>query len=325
MADRWLYLLLNQNNSPMKKLLVLLLILPLFGFAQNFTGEIIYETRIIPKSDEVELQQLIEEKQGNTSSYLITDRQYKTTIFEKGEFSYSYTYDSETKRMYDERAEQPYLTYRDATNANNESYSSQIYKDSTTNILGHEAYLTYQESEYGKSKSYLSSELKVNYEKFEGHEVGNWYNHLKAHDGAMTLRTITEYDTYFEVSEAVSVKKRKVKPKEFKLPNKPIAASFSVLDQNANLNEPTQNQIQCYQNKVRNASKSGGEQYRVYVTFLLEQDGTIRFIDTVEKDEGDLYKVAIDVIKNCGFSFVPGKIKEEAVASQVVFPIDFLR
>lgn len=311
--------------ASMKKLFILLFIFPFYGNTQDFTGEITYETRIIPKSDSVDLTEIIEKKQGNTSSYIINSESYKTILYENGAFTYSYTYDSDTKLMYDENAGQPYITYRDATKANNESYSSQTYKDSIAVILGYEAYLTIRESEYGRSKSYVSAELKVNYEKFEGHEVGNWSNHLKEHDGAMTLRTITEYDAFLEVKEAVKVVKRKIKPIEFKIPKKPIGASFTALDEHADIEKPTEAQIQCYQNKVQGISKSEGERYTTYVTFLLEKDGTIQFVDTFEKDEDGLYEVAIDIIKNCGFTFIPGKIKGEPVASQVFFPVEFIR
>lgn len=309
----------------MNKLLILFLVIPFCGYGQFFTGEIKYETRIIPKSDTVDLQQIIEEEESTTSSYIINVKQYKTTQFKNGQFIYSYTYDNETKRMYDDNVDQPYLTYRDATKSNFKYDDSQMYKDSTATILGYNTYMTVLESEYGISKTYFSDELKIDYEGYEGHEVGDWYNQLKAHDGAMSLRTITEHDLYFKVTEAVKVKKRKVKAKQFKLSDKPIAASFTALDQKVSLDQPSEEQIKCYQEKVLAASSSEGEKYTVYVSFLLEKDGTMKFIDTLEKGDDKLFKDAIDIVKSCGLTFTPGKIGKETVDSQVFFPIEFLR
>lgn len=309
----------------MKKLLILTLIIPIFGHAQYFSGEIIYEMKIIPKSDTVNIKEIMDLKHGTTASYIITSKHYKSTYFKDGKYNYSYTYDDETKRMFDDYSDKPYVTFRDSRKANFEYFGSQILKDSTAMILGYDCYMVVTESEYGTSKTYYSDGIKVNYADFEGHKVGNWYNKLKEVDGAMTLKTVTEHESYFEVQEAIKIDKRKVKIKEFQLPEKPVAASFTALDKQIEMQQPSQEQIQCYQQKVGAVSNQGGEKVTSYVSFLLQKGGEIKFVEPYEEDKDGLYKVAVDVIESCGFQFSPGMIAGEPVDSQVYFPVEFQR
>lgn len=309
----------------MKKLLLAIFFIPLFVNAQYFSGEITYEIKIIPKSDTVNLKKVIEQKEGTTAKYLVTAKRYKSSYFKDGEYNYSYTYNDETKRMYDDYADKPYLTFRDSRKSNGEYSTSIIFKDSTTKILGHLCYMVISESEYGKSKTYYSDDIKVDYDGFEGHKVGNWYNKLKEVDGAISLKTITEHDSYIEIQEAINIDERKVKDKEFELPKKELAASFTALDNQIEMKQPSQDQIQCYQQKVGSVSKMGGEKYICYISFILKKDGQIKFVEAYEEDDGGLYKVALDVVENCGFEFNPGTIAGELFDSQVYFPIEFLK
>jgi len=309
----------------MKKLLILTLIIPFFGHAQYFSGEITYEMKIVPKSDTVNLKEVIDMKHGTTASYLITAGHYKSTFLKDGKYNYSYTYDDETKRMFDDYTDKPYVTYRDSRKANFKYFGSQILKDSTAIILGHDCYMVVTESEYGTSKTYYSDDIKVDYSNFEGHKVGNWYNKLKEVDGAITLKTITEHESYFEIQEAIKIDERKVKIKEFELPKKPIAASYTALDKQVEMQQPSQEQIQCYQLKVGAVSNQEGKKVTSYVSFLLQKNGEIKYVEPYEEDKDELYKVALDVIKSCGFHFNPGMIAGEPVASQVYFSVEFLR
>ena len=87
----------------------------MFSTAQNFSGEIQYKIEIIPKIKSLNIDSLISSKKGGLAKYLITSNFYKSTHFDKGEKSYTYTYDNISKRMYDEYPDKPYITYRTAT------------------------------------------------------------------------------------------------------------------------------------------------------------------------------------------------------------------
>lgn len=309
----------------MKKLLILILVIPIFAHAQYFSGEITYEIKIIPKTGTINLEEIIALKDGTIASYLIKSKHYKSTYFKDGKYSYSYTYDDETKRMFDDYSDKSYITFRDSRKANFEYYSSEIFKDSIETILGYDCYMVLTESEYGTSKTYYSNDIKVNYSDFEGHNVGNWNNKLKEVDGAITLKTVTEHEAYFEIQEAIKIDERKVLINEFDLPKKPIAASFTALDTQVEMKQPSQEQIQCYQQKVRAVSNQSGEKITSYVSFLLLKNGEIKFVEPYQEDLNSFYKVAVDIIKNCGFQFNPGMIAAEPVDSQVYFPVEFLK
>lgn len=311
------------KNLKFKALLLFTLSLPILVNAQFFSGEVTYATKIVPKSDSVNLDKIMELKHGTTASYVITSKHYKSTYYKDDQYSYSYTYDDETKRMYDDHADQPYVTYRDSRKSNVEYSVPQIFKDSIETILGYECYLVTSDSDYEKSKTYYSDKLRVDYSDFEGHQVGNWYNRLKEVDGAITLKSVTELETHYEIQEAVKIEERKVKMKEFELPKKPIAASFTALDKRAELRPPSDEQIHCYKYKVGSVSKENGEKFTSYVSFLLQKNGEIKFIEPYEKDADGFYKIAVDIIENCGFQFSPGKIDGESVDSQFYFPVEF--
>ncbi len=309
----------------MKKILLLILMAPLLVQAQYFSGEITYEIKIIPKSDTSNLDAIMSMKHGTTASYIITSKRYKSVYFKEGKYSYSYTYDDETKRMFDDYADRPYVTYRDSRRSETEYYGSTILKDSTLNILGHNCFMVVSEADFGTSKTYYADGIKVNYADFEGHKVGNWYDKLKEVDGSLKLKTITEYETHFDIQEAVKIESRKIKSKEFDLPDKPVAASFTALDKQVEMKQPTQDQILCYQQKVGAVSNPNGEKFTSYVSFLLQKDGQVKFVEPFEEDDSGLYKVAVDVVENCGFQFEPGMIQGEHVDSQVFFPVVFLK
>jgi len=302
-----------------------LLLFSLFGQAQFFSGEITYETTYIPKSDSLNLEQIRDNDHGNVSTYLITAKHYKSTYYKDGAYTYSYTYDDITKRMYDDYVTNLYVTYRDSRKTNGLYSEPEIFRDSTQTILGHKSYLVVNESGRGRTKSYYSDDIKVNYKDFKGHKVGNWYEKLKAVDGAITLKSITEHPEYYEVRQAVKIDEREVKEREFNLPNKPVAASFSALDQKIEMKQPTEEVINCYRERVAAVSNPEGKEYTVYVKFLLKKDGKIEFIEPVEEDELGFFKVAVDIMLYCGIEFIPGKIDGVNVDAQMYFPIVFLK
>ncbi len=309
----------------MKKLVLLLIIFPVISYPQYFSGEITYQIEILPKSDTIDVKDIIDMKHGTQAKYVITSKKYKSTYFKNNKYNYSYTYDDKTKRMYDDYSDKPYVTFRDSQKGNFEYFGSNVYKDSIINVLGHDCYMVVTKSEYGTSRTYYSDDIRVNYSDFEGHQVGNWYNKLKEVNGAITLKTITEHDTYFEIQEAVKIMERNVDDNDFELPNKPVAAAFSALDSRVEMIQPTPEQIQCYQEKVSKASNKDGEKYICYMSFLLQKDGTIGYIEPYEKDDSGFYLVASDIIQNCGFQFQPGIINEQQVDSQVYFPVEFIK
>jgi hypothetical protein len=307
-------------------LIILFTLFAVIVNAQSFSGLITYRITIIPKNNYSNLDEIIKSEHGEMATYLITSKYYKSSYFKNGKYSYSYTYHDESKRMYDDYSDRPYITFRDSRKANTKSYSTKIHKDSTFAISGHQCYVVTEESDHGKSRSYYSDDIKVNPEDFKGHEVGNWYKKLKEVNGAVLLKSVWEYDNYTRIQEAIKIENREVEKSEFDLPEgKEIVASASALDVKPELHRLSEKQLKCYRKKVESVSRPGGEKYTTYTTLLLNEKGKIEYIAPDEKDNNGFYKVAVEIFETCGIEFEPGKIDGKPVSSIIYFPVEFYK
>lgn len=293
--------------------------------AQQFSGELHYTLKIIPKIRTINADSLLALEQGTSSVYLITDRYYKSTYFRDGKQTYSYTYHDETKRMYDESSDKAYITFRDSRRGNASLIRSIVYKDSIKIIQGHRCFMVERVYETYISKIYYAMDLKINPESFKGHEVGNWYQQIKDVNGALSLMSVNEYVTHVEVNEVIKLVPRLVKREEFDLPKKKVVASVQALDKKAEFIQPTQSLIDCYRKKMGSALEEveGPVNYTSYIELIVSEEGVISDLSPVEKDEYEFYKVGMDIIISCGFAFTPGEIEGKPISSVVYFPFEF--
>lgn len=292
-----------------------------------FSGEIFYETRFIPKNSTVNIDSIRNASSGERSTYMISDSTYKSTQYKNGEFSYAYSYNPKTKMMYDYYSDKPYVTYRDSRISNTDPIELTLIKDSTITVLGNKSYLVQYSVEDRNISSYLSDDVKINYERFKDHAVGDWNNHLRQTDGSMSMKSVTEYEDYTEIREAVKIKRRSITLKDTRPPEDlPVVASYSVLDKQAELIKPTPNQIRCYQSKISSVPDQldGDVEFTSYLLFVLTTDRKIKFLSVYEEDEYGLHEVAKDIINTCKLGFLPGELDGEPVDSEVVFPITFV-
>lgn len=306
------------------RLSLLFVFLIQFTFSQIFSGEIVYSLEIIPKMKNVDVDSILSSKQGTKMVYLITDKYYKSTYFKADTLTYSYTYHNETKRMYDEYIGQSYITFRDSRKSNHKYGKSTIVKDSLKTILGRNCFLVRYESSFGNTDTYYSEQVAVDSESFKGHEVGNWYNKLKEVNGAISLYTKTEFQDHYEIRKAIEINEREVFKNEFDLDeNKEVVASFYAVDKKPEMVQPSQEVIDCFKNKMVAVAKSRGDvpKKTSYVKFVLTTKGEIKYVEPLEVDSEELYKLGFDIIKNCGLTFTPGEIESKKVNTQIVFPV----
>ena len=290
--------------------------------AQFFSGELVYEQRIIPKKPGLNADSIAEQSPGTSMIYLITRHYYKTTYFKGRKETYSYTYHDDEKRMYDEDVDRNFITYRDSRKGNTNMIRSIIYKDSTRKVAGHICFMTESVYESYIQKTYYATDLRIDPESFRGHEVGNWYNEIKQVNGALSLMSINEYATHFEISEVVKITPRNLKPEDFALPsNKKIIASSLALDKQVSLIPPSVASEACYRKKIGEARAT--ETFTCYVGMIIGADGKISNAEPYEKDPGELYKIAVDILLSCGLEFHPGEIGSKPVSSWVYFPVTF--
>lgn len=294
---------------------------------QPFSGEIIYKTTILPKYSTVNLDSIRQTTPGDETRYMINDSFYKSSYFKNDTLAYSFTYDSKTKRMYDYYSGSSYITYRDSQAPNTEELDITIYKDSTTKILGRDAYLTIDKTYEFESNTYYSDAVKINYSKFKGHNVGYWFERLELTNGAISLKSTTDYPTHQSILEAVKITRKDYDASDFTLPDGlPVFASYSVLDTKIELVNPTPNQIRCYQAKSLSAPdvfENEDRMFTSYVRLAITKKGRVAFARAFEKDEYGIYEIAVDIMNSCNFYFKPGEINGEPVDSELIMPVQF--
>lgn len=308
--------------------ILVLILIPLSTHSQDFSGIIHYKHTIIPKvspdSMEVEYESLL----GDSSTYAITSGYYASKHFKKNRFEYSYTYHDETKYMYDEHHNKSYITYRKSWTAESEGTDRDIkaHRDSTITVLGEKAFLVTSGYNESLNRSYYSLNKRVNIDSFKDHSVGDWNKRLALNNGGILLKSITEYEDYIEIREAVKIDEKKLTKADFKLnEDKKVVASFSALDELPRLNQLSSDQFRCYQSSINRAKSNHKlETYPIiYLTFILQPDGEMESISVFERDEYGFFLDAIDILKNCNLMFLPGLIADKPVASEVYFPVDF--
>ncbi|MBO6525360.1 MAG: hypothetical protein JJ971_16140 [Balneolaceae bacterium] len=294
---------------------------------RNFSGEIVYKTIIKPKTEALNVDSLMQSLQGDETRYIINDSLYKSSYYSDGEFTYSFTYDSKTKRMYDYRTGMQYVTYRDSRAPNETELDIKINRDSVISILGYKAYQTINNTYDYSTTTYYSDAIRIKYSAFEDHNVGHWYERLQLTNGAISLKSITYKETHLEILEAVEVKHRELKPEEFELPEGlPVIASYSVLDEQVELISPTPNQIRCYQSKIAAAPdiyENEDREFTSYVAFLVTKQGKAKFAYAAEVDDYGLSKIAVDIIETCNLNFRPGKKNGVIIESESFLPVYF--
>ncbi len=320
---------IHSQRQVMKKFLfwTFTLIFPFQVFSQNFSGDVQYNVRIVPKVAGLNVDSILALQPGKRSIYRIMDGYYKTTYFRDEEEVYSYTYLGDTKRMYDADPKKDYITFRDSRKANNVRIRSIIYNDSIKTILGHSCFMVERVYENYISKTYYAKDLKINPESFKDHSTGDWYHQIKEVNGALSLGSINEYAQYFEINEVVGIKPKKLNANDFALPShKLVIASSYALDSQVELLPPTQDAINCYKKKIAVSNDRMANNKQVcYVGFICTSEGGVTHVEPYEEDTQGLHVIAVDIIKNCGFKFSAGLIEGKTVDSWVYFPVEFFK
>ncbi len=292
--------------------------------AQFFSGELVYEYQIIAKKKGLDIDSMMTASLGTPKTYLITSQYYKTIYFKDGRTSYSYTYHGDTKRMYDDYVNKDYVTFRDSRKGNTSMIRSIVYKDSVKTVAGHRCFMTERIYENYIQKTYYATDLRIDAESFKDHEVGNWYNEIKLVNGALSLMSITEYATHTEIHYVSKIIPRALKPKDFEIPAKKIlVASFEALDKEVDVKPISLASEACFRKKFSEVTSQSKDRYTSYVGFIVSDVGKISHIEPYEQDEFGYYKIAVDIISNCGLEFIPGQIKGENVSSWLYFPVNF--
>lgn len=306
-------------------LVILCLLVALSTFSQEFTGRIIYKTKIIAKHDGTNTDSILDASSGDSAVYYVSGSQYACTFFRHGKERYQYIYHHSKFQFYFLHPGIEYITWSDSRKAHNIVKDFKIFRDSTSTILGYPCYKAEKIYDNYISIAYYSDSIKVNPETFKDHNGADWYNELKRTDGSFNINTISDYKDYLEITEAIQISPMVVSDDIFKLPeNRPIVASAYALDKKVSMlkNKRTSH---CYTSKASQLQKTnnGTETLRCLIAIVVSADGSIKHVRPQKEDEHGAFRVAIDIIENCGITFIPGEIKGKPVDSECYVPVDF--
>jgi hypothetical protein len=198
--------------------IILFLLFTINCVSQDFAGEIIYKTRIIPKGSSINADSILDNTSGDSAVFSLSGANYKCTFFRKGVQVYRYIYHHATFRFYTEFPDADYITFSDSRKPHNIPKDFRIYRDSTGRILGYPCYQTEVVYDDHTSKQYYSDRIKVNPETFKGHNASDWYNKLKKVGGSINIMSVDHYKDYIMITEAVRISFRPVAKNMFKLP-----------------------------------------------------------------------------------------------------------
>ncbi|MBT1699641.1 hypothetical protein KK083_22270 [Fulvivirgaceae bacterium PWU4] len=294
-------------------------------FSQDFVGEIIYKTRVIPKKESINADSILDGASGDSAVYYISGSNYKCTFFRKGLKIYQYTYHHSDFRFYTEVPGADYITFTDSRKSHDVIKDFKIYRDSTAIIAGYKCYLAEKGYNDYTTKAYYSDSIKINPETFKGHDASDWYNELRKTGGSFNIKAITHYKDYISITEALSISFRPINDSIFDIPeNKPVVASAYGLDKKVFMKKNA-SFSKCFAIKSKDVRDVSGRTQTLtcLVLFVVTAEGEIKNIRAHKKDPYDAYQVAIDIIKTCGLKFVPGEIDGKRVDSEYSVAVHF--
>lgn len=305
--------------------IALICTISLTALGQKFSGELTYTISAIPKSETAKIPQQILDQVG-TYTYLIKNGYYQSTRVENNEILSVDTYRDDSKMIYSQNKEVSYISYS-TTNQKDESPTVfTLQKDSTVKLLGTTCHLLQKsKDDVIQGTYYVSTKHKLDPESFSTHFMYDWYNQLKASEGALPLYSKSDNGDYWVVMETKSIKKRKLEESEFSIPtDKQLVPKISALDEPYTMEAPSEDLINCMKSVSDNLPKELRKKgFTSTVRFILHKDGSISNITLREKGNPLLDEAALKMIEQCGMPLIPGKIDGEVVDCEVVLPLRF--
>jgi hypothetical protein len=315
-----------------KNLVFVLLLIPQLLSAQEFSddefsGKITFLRRIIPKDHRIKADSVLDSYLGDSAIYTISGPYYKSTFYRKGKETYSYFYHHPEFRFYHILKSKNYITYTDSRSPDINSLISSItpYRDSIDTVAGYQVYKVEKVYEGLSTIGWYSDQLRIDPDRFKGHSASDWHYELTQTGGAISIRSISHYEQYTEIFEAVHITRKQLNPYHFSVPKgRPIVASADALDKQVELTI-TPEIKKCYKEKSRAIPTihAGKETYGLQVLFVVTDRGEIQHINVMSKDPYGLHKIAIEVIRGCGLKPKPGEVNGKPVSSEYMMMLGF--
>jgi hypothetical protein len=195
-------------------LILLVFLIPMAGFAQNFEGEIDYKITIksrIKTMTDAQMSQAV----GDESKYYISSAGNYKEVSNGGVVKWLLYLQADNK-IYTDFANGR-LQWVNAAIADDSVYKVGIRRNAMT-ILGYRCDELSMVCKSGFQLYYFSSKLRVNPALFARHHYANYAARMAQMKGAVALKYILQSNAMEVEAEAVSVKPKKLDPAFFALP-----------------------------------------------------------------------------------------------------------
>jgi len=197
----------------MKIFIILLLLNPIVGFAQNFEGEVVYQNNYKSKTASLNDQQLVA-MMGSSQDWYISDGEYKSET--NGTFTKWQLYINEDNKLYTKLTNSEVVLWNDAA-VNSDSVLNVELHSNVVDILGYRCNELVLNCKSGVQEYYFSTKLPIDSKLFRNHKYGNWYAYLSKAN-AVPLKMVIETPQFILVSIAKEIKPMQLDQTMFRLP-----------------------------------------------------------------------------------------------------------
>ncbi len=303
---------------------LLLCLVGMLGYGQYFSGEIQYKTKVIDKKTGLLVRM-------HTSTLQIGEGYYRYRANTQHEFTYEITYLKGDTKYYSESVARPYIIYfwqKDTTHAYT-PYT--FYEDSTDTVLNQPVTLATKSFSNFEEKLYLSDALRLDPKEYTNFHYAQFNEKSLQFEGRIRLKSVQEREEVFIITEAVKIKRKKLKPRHFRFPKaKNIAARFDMkMQREAYYNNLSQEYISCLYEKTNKKEQYYDTEFiekhtkRVRFKMIWTKDQKIKDLTIFYSDDETLNQQANDIIKTCKPNFGVLKIEDTPVDMEAFYDVVF--
>ncbi|MCH8534536.1 MAG: hypothetical protein LAT51_05650 [Flavobacteriaceae bacterium] len=305
-------------------LTLIVLLTPKEAFAQEyFAGKITYQVNYKSPDGHTNASYLAQENQIDSIVYYIQKGNYKSETFFEGELTESYVFHQNSKWVHYQFLDKDYYLSIDATT----EQMNQAWKFNWLNeeevILNYTTTKAEVTQGYQKENIFYADEIRVNPEDFKTHNYAHWYTTLKATNGRLPLKNLYFDANYIEIKEAIKVEHIEFEPDFFEPNPKFLQVVYrEILEQEAQLKTLSASAEECYNNKVEEIEGKlilGKNDHYLLQVVVDENGQPIKAKSMTNKEE--FYKVAEEIVLQCGFEFEPAVYQNKTVKSELYIPI----
>lgn len=303
---------------------IFLMFFSLTILGQDFSGKITYSFEYRPKDSSTKVKDLVVDMPTDSVVYTIKNGHYQSQRYFEGKCIEFYTYNNSTKKMYYTTEDRDYFIY---FFPHDQRYSSPIFTEKQKyekQILDYTTSLVTTIVDGMEMLNFYSPEIRVEPSSFEGHAFGGWYELLKRNNGAIPLKTATNYYDHYEVKTATKIEFIDLDNSFFEVPEgNEIVASRESLDELAHAEDPTPETYYCYMSKIEEIADKmiEGKNYNYVLRMVIDTDGSVSHIKAINSDYLGFDKVAEKIVEECNLEFNPGKINDLPQKAEIFFPL----